>query len=79
MKEILDEAVIAEHSSTYLNSTDTRLASISVNFGLILPDFDSIISEYAVEFPDGLTTVSIPIEPFISSATVFQTKIIRVE
>jgi len=67
---IMDPSTVANRASAFLSASDARLKELSTNIGTITPSFDPLISHYAIEVPQGTTSLEITAIPYVSYATV---------
>jgi len=68
----LDSTTIKDHAQSYLGgmNSDARLSALTTDTGTLLPEFNNSTTNYAVEVPEGTTTVNLAATPLVPSATV---------
>lgn len=66
----MDAATVAERAQGYLSASDANLSALTVNVGIMGPDFDPNVTTYYVTIPAGTTELDITATPVNSGATV---------
>jgi hypothetical protein len=66
----MDAATVSNRAAAFMNASDARLSTLTVNAGTLTPAFDALITHYAIEVPSGTTTVNVTAVPFVTGAKV---------